>query len=317
MPGGARFRYSVTPRLFRVVAAGHQYTAVHAEESEGSVLALHLFRYASGSFAEELGVLDLAAAGAETDRETLAATIGAIPSDPAGKVGDHSIHWSDRGQCFDPSGPSFYQLTDPVSTSRSPLLWGGDGWLYSLEYIGDLTTIRLKRVRADMTGDQYVSAAIDGFAEPFGMCHLTPEAYYCYQEDAILRFPRDGSAPSNTADPGLTTVPPAPFRCGLPYSTEDALFLLASGSEVRAWKFTGPTTKAALWPPGWATWADPNGAAAVLSHSLSPDGSEVAVYQANGGLLRVPTGAQVGQPPAAVAVEAHEGMTPDFMLARD
>jgi hypothetical protein len=315
-----RFRYSVTPNLFRVVApTTHPYVAVRAIESGGEVVEMRAWRYLDGAYGSDLGTL----AGSFGDRAEIAAAIGVISSDPAGLVAAGSIYWSRA--VWDFEAETLHTFSTSPATTTSPPIWGGDGWLYWLDWRGDVSTVQLRRVRADGTSIQDVSDTLfDGdFPEPFGLCHLTPEAMVCYRpgpeagSERVLVFPRDGSSPSVEPAPGIGYAPAAPFRCGLPQSAGQAVFLLTSGSEVRAWRYTEPASEAALWPSSWATWDDPNGSAEVLSHSLSADGSELVVYRANGGLIRVPAGVQAGDPPAAIAVEAHGGETPDFMLPLD
>lgn len=320
MPGGVRFRYSVTPRLLRVVAA-HEYTGIFMEHTAGDVSFLHVKRYRGSAFAEILGVLDGAGEGIGIGtRQSVAASITSIPEDSAGLVGDHSIAWcaETRVMVYDPSVPAVFELLNPAETVISPPIYL-DGWLYYLAARGDLATMRLRRTRCNLTAGSAVGDTIDdpdsGVVSPF--CQLTADAMYCRRTDVVLRFALAGGTPESNALPGATPEPDAPFRCGLPLAGDTAYFLLTSGSDVAAYRFTGPTTETPLWPASWATWADPNGSDPVLSHSLSPDASEVAIYKAKGGLLRVPVDAQSDPSPAAITVGAHAGQIPDFMLARD
>lgn len=334
----------VTPDVLgvrRPSVAVNEYLAVRAVEDEfGEVTHLHLWRYAGGSFAEELAVLD--AAVLETSfgsRADIAATASMIHEDPASLVGV-SLMWGSSGavHLIDLDALVYYR---GESTAANPVpyapIWGGDGWIYYMIPGEDSPNEdpRMHKIRADMTGDVEVSVLTPEVA-PFnfgGLAHVAGGSYHVYSPaalsgasvDQIGVFPLNGDPASEIDADGTAVVIDQPYHYGVATPAGDAIYLLGATGELRLGRFTAPDTEALLWPAEWAGWEDPAGlAGSVLSLSLNPAGTEAVVYAAlasggsTRGILRTDLEAKTGSDPVLIVeVEQHEGAYPDFVFALD
>lgn len=143
---------------------GHEYTAIGGNFSTGALAA---WLYVDGDYASDLSTISLTGA----DVSNMLYACGYIYGDSL--VADHSVVWvktthQQKMYCWEVASGAVHTLNLPNSTSDITIGWAYlGGWIYYVRRSSSLW--KLRKVRADMTGDVAVSTlsrTSDAFDEP-------------------------------------------------------------------------------------------------------------------------------------------------------